>query len=122
MRNVFIFFLILLFITGCCKKEKAYKLHFKDKKTKKHIHLQRATFYLEGGNYALAEKELIEAIKSDPNDYNDWLMLGDVYDKMNEDKKAIEAYIVGIRLKKRDEKVGSSSLRNPFKPMRKRKG
>lgn len=123
MKSFFLVF-FLLFLIGCCKEEKThYKPHLeKETENKKEIHLQNATSYIGSGSYSKAEKEIKEAIKIDPKDYKSWLILGGIYDKMNEDKKAIEAYIVGIRLKprKKDEKIGTSSLRNPFQPMRKR--
>lgn len=117
-----LFFLSFIFI-ACCKEEKSYyKPYHKKGKEEKYIHLQKAALYIGSQSYLKAEKELKRAIEIDPKDYKLWFTLGNVYDKMDEDKKAIEAYIVGIRLKGRnkDEKSGTSSLRNPFLPMQKR--
>jgi len=120
--KIFLFFLIIFTFSCCISKKPVRERVVFEKFKEKEIRLQNASNYIGSKSYKLAEKEVKRAIEIDPKDPKPYLILGSIYDKMNEDKKAIEAYITGIRLKgrKKDEKSGTSSLRNPFQPMSKR--
>ncbi len=121
MRALFLFLIIL--VAGCCKEKiLREEVIFGESQDKiKETHLQKASSYIGSSSYSLAEKEVKKAIKIDPQDSKLYFILGSIYDKMNENKKAVEAYITGIKLsKKNHEKIGTSSFRNPFEPVWKR--
>ncbi|MEW6102981.1 MAG: hypothetical protein AB1630_04045 [bacterium] len=119
--KIFLVFLLIFFI-GCHKSKEASFKTTKASFPKKEIYLQRANCYIGSQSYSLAEKEIKKAIKISPDDGNLYLILGSIYDKKNENKKAINAYIAGIRLshKTKNEKIGTPSSRNPFIPLHKR--
>ncbi|MEW6007701.1 MAG: hypothetical protein AB1595_06085 [bacterium] len=107
---------------GCCPSKEAPTRTTKSSFKKKEVYLQRANCYIGSQSYSLAEREIKKAIKISPDDGKLYLILGSIYDKKNENKKAIEAYIAGIRLShktKNEKPAGTPSSRNPFIPLRK---
>ncbi|MEW6680847.1 MAG: hypothetical protein AB1297_07535 [bacterium] len=119
--KIFLVFLPIFFM-GCCPSKEASFKTTKANSSKKEIYLQRANCYIGSQSYSLAEKEIKKAIEISPDDGKLYLILGSIYDKKNENKKAIEAYIAGIRLshKTKNEKIGTPSSYNPFIPLPKR--
>ncbi|HAW49926.1 TPA: hypothetical protein DCX16_03130 [bacterium] len=114
MRH-FLFFLII-FIIGCCKLDTEKQLQKEINVKKENAYFLKAQTYFEKGSLTFAEEEVKKSLQNNLDDPKLWFLLGRIYDKKNEDSKAIDAYVKAIQLSQEnlDEKTSTSTCASPF--------
>ena len=108
MKSVFFLFCIT-FLFGCGKaKEKGVEMPMFQKERKAEI-MRNAVLYIGSESYTLAEMEIKRALRIDPNDKNLYYALGYIYDQTGKNKKAVTAYIEGLKRdpERKNNKIGT---------------
>jgi Tfp pilus assembly protein PilF len=110
VKKVFLIFCIT-FLFGCGKaKEKRDEIfRSQAQKERKAEYMRNAALYIGSESYTLAEMEIKSALWIDPNDKNLYYALGYVYDQTGKNKKAVAAYIEGLKRdpERKDKKIGT---------------
>ncbi|MDI6751998.1 MAG: hypothetical protein QME07_03980 [bacterium] len=110
MKSIVLFLCIILLL-GCGKaKKKSGEVSMSlAQKARKVEYMKSAVAYIGSESYTLAEMDIKSALQIDPNDKNLYYALGYIYDQTGKNKKAVAAYIEGLKRdpKRDNEKIGT---------------
>lgn len=107
MKSIFLLFCIILLVG--CGKPKEERIEKPTGKERKAEYVRSAVLYIGSESYTLAEMDIKSALRIDPTDYRLYYALGYIYDQTGKNKKAVAAYIEGLKRdpERKNRKIGT---------------